>query len=65
MTPNTDHCSPEEAATFWPMDSESGDKRYCSISLVDGMVLQPHSKEELAAVLNEGKYVPMELINRK
>jgi hypothetical protein len=40
-------------------DSDDYASRYVSISENDGMVTKNHTKEELAAILNENGYVPV------
>lgn len=39
-------------------DDDSG-RRYVAISMTDGCVCMPHTKQEFADILNEGKYVPL------
>jgi hypothetical protein len=44
-------------------DADNYETRYVSVSENDGMVTTPpHTKEELAVILNEYGYVPMELL---
>jgi hypothetical protein len=39
-------------------DDETG-RRYIAISITDGCVCQPHTKQEFADMLNDGQYVPL------
>ena len=42
--------------------SASGSSRYVSISTRDGLVTDPQTKEQLAQLLTENNYLPVELL---
>jgi hypothetical protein len=43
-------------------DADDYEARYVSVSESDGMVTKPYTKEELAAILSEGGYVPINFL---
>ena len=47
------------------LSNETTEKRYVSISMSDGLVTLPKTKETLAYELTENGYVPVELLGKK
>lgn len=44
------------------LSTAESDERYVSVSELDGMVTNPHTKEQLAAMLTENAYLPVEIL---
>lgn len=44
--------------------SMTGEARYVSVSDQDGMVTEPRAREQIAQILTENEYLPVELLPR-